>query len=801
MKNIAYITLLCGLLHGIATAQTLPAKFQVYCPEYIMKPEGNPKGIMKGQSWQNWCVSKIRNNDFGKDTKTAWTVYSDRANNQTYTSSSSSASAYSTLDFMDKLFVAKIENGYALVFTDEYKNDKYPNINSTAQSKGWIPVENLLLWIECPKTQSQIYQKALIVHDPTKGNATVEKNPFYLLAPKQNASINPNQRAKDLDILFIMKTADVGGVRYYLLSKEMNCEKYEYVIYGWMSEDYVTEWDHRLLLEPTFASQSVRDYQNRHIGPSIFSDINQAQTLYSNGRIDNPLWSYDDFKSGERMDSYIIRNPIISEASTSIFKVAAISSLGVTNTKDRADNTKDIERMKELQKNINVIFVIDATNSMKKYYPSVANALSDIMRRDFSTNIKVGAVLYKDYKDPDCITYKPVTSEINEIIGFITTANTGSIAKEHPEAMFLGIETALDLGKMRYNKDHGNFIILIGDAGNHRDDPHYEKKWQDIIPNLASKMFDNKINFLAYQVNNYAGDAAYNDFAMQVGKLQKELANKIQYRIKSGTLEFEPKSNRFYSLTRKGKSDEELPVYDSYKYASSGKSETTEDLKNIIIENITDFEQFIIDRLKRLVDTDFGTTTDGNLKETRLREILRLYDWSESRIENYIKYLKQDGSAKFLGYAAEKTSASKYKLFDYVLFFSQNELADLIQQLDKLNSPNVSSSKKAFQDALISIGQAMIGQFDATDFRSKTIEELLGQIYGVPIKMESCGIRIDKIVSMEQSEVDNYIRMFKDKLQGLKTIKNNSYNGRFRSNGLAYYWIPFSDMPGFCESK
>lgn len=802
MKKIIIGFLMCGIVCMVINAQTLPSQFKVYCPEYIVEMKGNPKGMYSMQEWQDWAITRIQNNDFGKNTKSVWVVYSDRENNTTYTSASSSSGQHSKLGFIEKLFVADISNGYALVFTDDYSN-VYPTINPTARCRGWISINNLLLWETCPKNQSQIFQKGLIVHDPTKQKSAIEKNPPYLLEPRQTASKNSNQRAKDLDILFVMKTAEVDNTLYYLLSKEMNCKGRERAVYGWLPEDYITRWDQRLVFEPTFATSAVRDYHSKQIKPSIYFEESQALLLYSNGESKNPFWEYGDF-SAKRMDAYTMRNPIISETSPGVYRVAAISSLGMSS-KTIADNTKQIEALKEAQNNINVIFVIDATSSMKKYYTPVADALTDIMRRDFSQNIKVGAVLYKDYKDPDKISYKPVTTDINEIVGFITSSQSsiGSIDADDYEALFLGLETGLDLNKMRYKSSHSNFMILIGDAGNHRTDPQ-GRKWQDNVASLAGKMSVNNINFLAYQVNN-AGAAAYDDFAMQIGKLQSELADKIKLKMKSmiegsDNLEFKLKSNRFYSLARKS-SSVELPVYDSYKYASSGQSETTNGMQNIITQNISDFQEFISNKLELLEANDLGVSSDGNLKEQRLREIFSLADWDEKRINDYIDYLKKGGTAKFLGFAPEKTTSSIYKLFEYVLFFSQDELTDLIQELDKINKPNVISSKKAYQDAVISMGQAMLGQFNETDIRNMDMDQLLGQIYGVPIRIQSCGIKIDKILSMDQSILDEYIKQFKDKLQGLKNINENSYNGRFKSNGITYYWIPFSEMPGFCEGK
>lgn len=800
-RNIFLLFIVCGLFFAKMIAQTLPSTFEVFLPEYIYDMKGNPSGINRGQQWQEWCLSKIKNDDFGRNTKIVWTVYSDRDSNPTYTSPNNSASQNSYLNFGEKIFIAKIQNGFALVFSDVYKSE-YPIINPTAQSKGWIPVENLLLWEECPKSQNQIYQKGLVVHDPSKQNALIEQNPSYLLAPDKTAVKNSNQKAKDLDILFIMKTETIGNTTYYLLSREMSINGMEQrVLYGWLPDDYVTRWDQRLVLEPTYATAAVRSYENENVKPSIFHEAKEANAMFLSGAANNPFWVYEDF-SASRMDAVIMRNPILEKEKDMIYKVAAISSLSISE-KAKVVYKEEIEKLKKQLDNINVIFVIDATSSMKKYYPAVASALSDILRRDFNQKIRVGAVLYKDYKDADCIIYKPITANINELSGFISSSvnNIGSIDPDDYEAMFLGLETALDINKMKYNRDQANFMILIGDAGNHRKDPN-GRDWQSIVNSLSQKMSNNNINFLAYQVNN-ANKTAYEDFALQVGVLQKQLSEHIRKKlgIEEGGIEYKLKSNRFYTLARKNSDEFELPVYDTYKYAISGQSESTSGLQNIITSAVIDYQRIVENRLKNLENNDIGISSDGNLKETELKENLRLAGWDESKIISYISYLKQGGSTKLIGYAPEKTNSTKYKLFDYVLFFAEDELTELIQILSKLNSPNNISQKKSYQDAVISMGQAMLGHFDVSMIQNMDMDELLSQIYGVPIKIQSCGIRIDRIIHMDQLELDEYIKKFNDKLLGLKNIKGNSYNGRFTSNNITYYWIPFSEMPGFCEEK
>jgi len=223
-----------------------------------------------------------------------------------------------------------------------------------------------------------------------------------------------------------------------------------------------------------------------------------------------------------------------------------------------------------------------------------------------------------------------------------------------------------------------------------------------------------------------------------------------------------------------------------------------EELQNLIIGNISDFQDFVFKQLTELEANNATDATDtGYIIEEKLKEILKLYNWSETDINNYISYLKDGGATKFIGYAPLKTSKTQYQLFDYVLFFSQNELEELIQQLSKINSSDVVSDAQAFQDAIVKMGQAMLGQFNEDEIRDMDMDKLLGQIYGIPVPLNLCGLDIKKIPNMEKDELKDYITVFKNKLDNLKQIYSDSnYDGLFQRNHITYYWIPMENMPG-----
>ncbi len=815
MKRTLY--LLGILLIPLTTfAQTLPTKVKVFMPEYIHTPKGS-------ENWEEDIIKKIKTGNFGKQTTTVWYVFSDRENNTTYTTPSENATKYSSLSFTEKVYIADIKNEFALVFSDDNVPSTDGTISSNARYRGWIPVDNLLLWYICPQDQYKVYKKGVVIYSPSSEHGEYEKNPKFLFAPSSNAKKTTNQ-SNSLDFFYCIKTTvnRNNNKLYYLLSKEYEIKSkgdaQDRLILGWLSEDNLTEWNYRLLLEPTHADKNVKCYKEKKLYPCIFpvdkNGLNNARKFERDGIISNPLWIYDKFEENKRMNPYRMRNPIIDNSSN-LLKVATLSTFGDNGTvEDYAKIKKRIEELKQALDNINVIFVIDATSSMKKYYPEVANSLEEIMDRDFSSNIKVGAVLYKDYTDTDKISIKPVNKNIQEVIGFINQKkdHLGSKDADDWEAMLLGLETALDGSKMRYNNDESNFIILIGDAGNQRKNPSGEN-WQEITERLAKKMSHNNINFMAYQVN-HTGSKAYTDFALQIGVLQKQFSEKYKAQTRINA-EYQIEKNGFYSLKRSNNNSNELPRYIKYKFQSSGQSETGAGLKSIITNNINEFQNIVknnIDALSKLMNG----SNDGLQKE-RVIEILRSLNWSNEEIVEFISTIEESNNMlKFYGWTAQKSKICDYNnIFDYVLLFSEEELTEIIHNFDKINESS-KSDRKALQDAMLDVVRSMVGE--TSDIEQKNLDDLLKLIYGLPIKLKTCGnFSIADIIDenrVSDEILKNYIEQFVDKLDNLKRIQQNASvehrkadrkhttaetENTFISNDHIYFWIKLSEMPGVCE--
>ena len=149
---------LCQNLNTIVQAQNnfRIESFEAWQPDYIKENNGASSGIQQKQSWQEWCEARIKRGDLGENSKIVWLAYSDRNNNYTYCDPSYNNKTSNKLNFGDRVYIAKIQNGFALVFTDNIVYEFSRGPRSKAKFLGWIPIENLLLWEECPKNKSQI---------------------------------------------------------------------------------------------------------------------------------------------------------------------------------------------------------------------------------------------------------------------------------------------------------------------------------------------------------------------------------------------------------------------------------------------------------------------------------------------------------------------------------------------------------------------------------------------------------------------------------------------------------------------
>ena len=203
----------------------------------------------------------------------------------------------------------------------------------------------------------------------------------------------------------------------------------------------------------------------------------------------------------------------------------------------KADQLKE-EMMKEANK-INLIVVIDGTKSMENYYKPMQDAIQkayETFGHQNGVQVKAGVVIYRDYDDGEYMLEilpmtDPTSSKLKDFL-----ANGGKYGiKSSPrdrtaaEALYQGLNAALDAKEMGYSEYNSNLMFVVGDCGNAEND--HKIKQQDIVDKCAAL----KINMVAFQVRN-RDDVAFNDFRRQMGSilranLKKQYMEKISWDL------------------------------------------------------------------------------------------------------------------------------------------------------------------------------------------------------------------------------------------------------------------------------
>ena len=315
MKRIL-IGLLCGCFVSINiyAAPQLPEICTAFQPELLLKKtirESDVNALVKSGNWgQNIKGSKY------------WTVYSDRSNNTTYNSPSSSGEKCDELKFNEQVRIAKIENGYALVYSEFQKGVTYPIISTSAKSRGWIQMKNLLLWNSCPTDEAGIYNKAVIVlniDEQKKGNQDLGKR-----YQNPETKDDPKKLVADMNFYFVMKKADNGLV---LLARECKMEGYTHqVLYGWVSTSSYVPWSQRTCIEPNWKPLVAEQLKGKRV--DVFRDGEKATDIEL-GRSNNMPNSNQSNKY--RLEPQLMRYPLLGNKSDKQYKITAFARMDGTS--------------------------------------------------------------------------------------------------------------------------------------------------------------------------------------------------------------------------------------------------------------------------------------------------------------------------------------------------------------------------------------------------------------------------------------------------------------------------------------
>ncbi len=748
-------------------------------------------------------------NDYGQGkqpsgSKRYWIAYSDRDDNTTYQTPSRSGGEFSHLRFNEKVRIAKIQNGFALVYREPAEQSQYPNISSNAESRGWVPMNNLLLWTTSPTDEKGIYEKALLVANIDANDKVADMGRVY----NNPATRAGESRMKtDMNIYFIMKRAENGLV---LLSRQFSLEgTSDQMLYGWVSESSYIKWNQRSCLEPTWDLQDVNYFKGKEV--VIYG--NSAQTKraasFTYGRSLNI-----DEKEGSptqyRMPKEALRFPILDNDTqdTAIYKCTTFGMIGGSLNAAidaRTKNIKHIESVLGRIQNMNLIVVIDGTKSMEPYYAPVKEAIkrgANFIREGY--NFRVGVVIYRDYADGKYMTESlpMVKNDDPRLAQFLDQGGEYHIKsapadKTKEEALYQGIAAALDYEKMGYSPNESNLMVIVGDCGNDENDTKIDPD------DLAKKMVDSKMNLITFQVC-HLNQEAYTRFNSQLRSLM--ISNIIaQYHRLSPNLEPNYKEVAYGYDLRSNLSDRNNGNRKEYfvfavRQAEVGSQMPATNLSVLLSNSLSDFADAVQSRIDNVANSGRNFDFNVDKRDDLEAEVDSAFYIEMIGYERYIELKKTNSMSAFTGYTAKRDNNGR----DYwkpIIYISADEFNNLVQRLEPVNriAKENSDDRKGYVDAMKALLRSLVPDISESDLDKKSVGEVMSLIAG--LNESSAALKGPSLIDIQDPKVVSHaqyfdiVSNFARKYRNLQNIKSKGYRYQLNFNNVKYYWIPIEDMP------
>ncbi|MBN1925852.1 MAG: hypothetical protein JW798_08455, partial [Prolixibacteraceae bacterium] len=623
-----------------------------------------------------------------------WIAYSDRPDNALYSDKSCNSPNGKKLDFMHPMYVID-ESESSIRIIEISDADSRGNLLESAKSNSaWVKKDNMLLWSTCLKTRDVnlpgfkggiFNKKAMVLNIISSGQKDLRAPGFYS-NPRCYSSDSINS-ALVYQINYVYKETD----KAYLLGDVPEIRDIQRDlprIKGWVLKTQTTAWNHRLAYEVNWDSKAVQERKSTGKKARIFSSKNLSGT---------PVFE-DNLQSGVRMIGEADRFPVL-DVYNGISKVGVIGELQSQNGKTLSSYEfalikHVIDSMSCSLRNVNVIFVIDATSSMVPYSAAIQNAITGTMRSLIKgqNNFRFGLVLYRDAHEgnSNVIQYtRELTSNYNQINTYLKRYMSPTFNRCNPdpeECVFYAIKKAVE----RFDPPVGesNFVILIGDAGNHNrttfndcngktEDDFTNVSHQELVDLMARK----NMNLFAVQVHHQvASDVkpAYDAFRTQVEKLMADIAIKRTPNNQNLTASS--------VISRQGKSiieiDDNLGIPGYFKLAPDGGSLHS----SVLTRDITNELSIIDDKVNKQLES-ISMYLNGKLNGTNVKQI-----------DNFIKNLKENnissdklnivfqksGQLYTTGYTKRNESDLKNPVYQDVLLMSQEDLFSIKKSLERL---------------------------------------------------------------------------------------------------------------------
>lgn len=785
MKNIlSSIFLTCIAIAANAQSPVSLGKTVVTLPKAFEKPDER---------------TSIYNTD--DRTSLPWVVFSDRAENYTYTSPGGTL-VMKKINFMQPFYVSEQKNGFIKLIKYDagmVQGKKLTN-KKASQSYGWISISKVLPW-QSAFTSANGYPAKYITVISGKDPLTM---PDYYYDKTDSAYIfnAPDQSQKKTkvalhSVVYVYKKSDDGKKVLVGSDPQLIADNAAGSVYGWIAADVVHSWGDRLYIGSAKENQPLTN-------DSVAAYINKSLKVKGEGGAS--YFAFDPLLADDA--PLLLSMPVSASGSGNI-------SLGfATDVYDKTHNNvlnikgghlayKDYLQIRNNVHHVNVVFVVDGGSPMRNYFSGITSTIQsfgDIFDAHTKGNkIRYGAVVYRNAAGCQIggIQSSPLSADYRNLVKYLesqadATGKCSGVTTSQP--VFDAIRTGITL--FGNHPDETNLIILIGTTG---AIDHNSEGVSSVVSQIAAA----NARLLAIQVfSDY--NSIYNDFVIQARQMVSQSAVRLADYKKQRMVNGEGLTNVQQFNTSLSDS---VSFYLDYPKKSLIQGAVVFPPKRVVKSNQA--MSLAVDRLMRETDYDIRNqihTLDSAFRLT-------------GRENRYVQPLvmQQQGQP-----STELGNNMPHNAFKYYLNADapKNLVNDSQGQLQYLLILNEQDYKQLTDLVSLMIGENL--QRDASDYRSKLVDNYVDiatkhlslNLSGSDVKDMTLADYFQRVTSlplpgkkdfytkkvndlkhtddMPQPLFEAYIRYL---IHASDVIKQAAItNQHFTSNGKTYYYITQANL-------
>ncbi len=669
------------------------------------------------------------------------------------------------------------------------------------KDKGWVKGSSMILAPWALRATGAVGRKALIV--PNIGAAANDASGNKQRQMYRHFNLKSDKKwqgrmAKRFRVLYIFKETQDA----YLLanSPKLDGTSAKTTIRGWISKDFVTEWNRKVAYYATYgdavqdslrAGTQVEFFDSR---PALQAHINSCGGQSS---LSLPILDTNNVPTTPAFPDIgeFNRNEDNPER-----ELLTIVGLSASASGDAITIRRKIKSYKERIKNINLMFIVDATASMRKYYSSISNAIDDITQwttnHNDDVNIKIGFGIYRDYLDgPDAFeSNEELQSFDQNLRNSIKQVSCRSKNPEKPEAIYQGFLE--NIANWNPNPTHTNIIVWIGDEGNHENDArHSSAEVLDKIDKIDASLYVfQATSFMTESSARFQQDA----LRWANSRVEKNQADGIACaleRIEPGVIGINFPGPVEFKKRRQAKIITQP--------TKPGKKTPPSKLADIITDDLTTWINEVQENIVKLED---GGITE-HTPEQREKFIQYLIDNLDITRTKAVQFVEAVGDVSVPGFTSMKPCQEPESKVDMLLpyvFVSQEDYERLKKNFRQLNDGGPIDVQKANLSRLCEqLIQTATGS-DAVElekYMNKSMNQIWVDLFQVDFNIR--GLKYTKVENIRSLNGDRFRDSYaaiKKAAERWEELPIDRYEWELAStSNQKFYWIPAKYFPGFAE--